>query len=426
MTEDFLHFIWRTRNFNFKNLFTTDGHSVEILDFGQWNTNAGPDFLMARLIIDGTEWAGNIEMHLSASEWNRHGHTNDPAFESVILHVVLEEDTPVHAGTHRLACVELKDRIDSKLLGQYLRLMATESWVPCAMHLRNIPFITRTLWLDRMLVERIQSRVSDVNALLDETKDSWEEVFYRSLASAYGFKVNSAPFARLARLLPLKVLFKHQSSSLQLEALLFGTAGMLNRIFIEEYPVSLQKEYVHLSQKYDLSPIDARAWKWGRLRPANFPTIRLAQFASLMSTFQGLFRTILESPKVDTLRNLFMTQVNPYWNMHSDFDRSARLAQRQIGMQSVDGILINTVIPFLFSYGKRRGEDQFVVRALDLICSLPSEMNTITRHWSEIDMPNLHAGHSQALIHLKNEYCDQRRCVACAIGNHILTSTVKS
>ncbi len=425
MTEDFLHYVWRTRNFNFKNLITTDGLVVEVLDFGQWNTNAGPDFLMGRVTIDGTEWVGNIEMHLSSSEWNRHSHTNDPAYESVILHVVLEEDVPIYAGRQRIPCIELKDRIDHRLLGQYLRLIATESWVPCAMHLERVPAITRSVWIERMLIERIQTRTEMIYVLLEETQDDWEEVFYRCLASAYGFKINSAPMSRLSRLVHLKHIYKHLDSPLQLEAMFFGCAGMLNKIFEEEYPMQLQKEFAHLSSKYQLGAMDARAWSWGRLRPANFPTIRIAQFASVMENFPGLFRRILESPDIGVLRSFFMTTVSSYWNTHSDFDKPAHMVSKQIGRQSVDGILINTVVPFLFCYGKRRGEE-FVGYALDLISALPSEENTITRHWSAITMPNQNAGHSQALIHLKREYCDSRRCVVCAIGNQILSSTQKS
>lgn len=426
MTEDFLHFIWRTRNFDFQHLRTTDGHEVVIHEFGHWNTNAGPDFSMARLTIDGTHWAGNVEMHLSASDWNRHGHTTDPAYESVILHVVMEDDTPVYAGIRKLPCIELKDRISPRLLGQYLRLMATSSWVPCESHLESVPGISRLSWLERMLIERIQEKTSVIHSLLDETNENWEEVFYHCLASAYGFKINAAPFARLARLVPLKYVQKHADAPFQLEALFFGGAGMLNRIFSDAYPCALQKEFAHLSTMYELQPMDARAWNWGRLRPPNFPTIRISQFASLLQNFHSLFRNALESPNVASLQSCFSTEVSEYWQSHSDFDKAMRSNSKSMGLQSINGILINTVVPFMFCYGKRRGEARLIELALQMMAALPAEENQITKHWEQIRMPNQHAGHSQALLHLKRTYCDLRRCVTCAIGNQILISTRKT
>ena len=422
MTEDLLHFVWRTQAFDFRTLQTTDGCVVEILDFGHLNDHAGPDFLAARIKIDGIHWVGNVEMHLSASDWNRHLHSQDPAYESVILHIVLEEDVAIYIGSRRLACIELKDRIPGALLGRYLRLMANESWVPCAAQLSGVPNLTRDLWLDRMLIERIQAKLTVMNRLLDETHDNWEGALYLNLASAYGFKVNSEPFLRVARRLPLKCLYKHQDSLLQTEAMLFGCAGMLNCIFMDAYPTRLQKEFAFLDTKYTLGAINARAWNWGRVRPANFPTVRIAQFAALMTGFQGLFRHILETPKVETLRTLFTVPISVYWHTHSAFDRVAQSGSRDIGVASVDGILINTVVPFLFCYGKRRGEDVFIERALELVTHLPSENNKIARQWKLLGMPNLHAGQSQALIHLKRHYCDQRKCTSCAIGNDLLTS----
>jgi hypothetical protein len=426
MTEEFIQFIWRTRNFNFTDLKTTEGVTVEILDFGLPNSNAGPDFLLARMLIDGTEWAGSVEIHTRASEWNRHGHTTDPAYQTVILHVVLEEDIPVYAGMRRVNCIELYNRIDHSFIGKYLRLIAEETWVPCAHHLSLVPELHRNVWLDRMLAERLTSKFNVIDQFLKDTNEDWEVVFYYCLASAYGFKWNSAPFLRLARALPLRCIYKHIDSSIQTEAMLFGTAGFLNRIFNDEYPVALQKEYVHLSTKYNLHPLPEHAWTWGKLRPANFPSIRIAQFAALMPHFQGLFRALLESKNVDTLQSLFMVPVHPYWNSHSAFDRKASLPHRSLGADSAVSILINTVVPFMYCYGKRRGDTYASERALHLMTLLPGEQNTITKHWQEIGMTNAHAGESQGLIHLKREYCDRRSCVSCAIGNYIITANQQS
>ncbi len=423
MTEDFLHFIWRTHNFNFQHLSTTEGSPVEIVDFGQWNTNAGPDFNMAKIRLGETLWAGSVEIHLSASEWIRHAHTADPAYQNVILHVVLEEDVPVYSGTRRLPCIELKDKIDRHLLGSYSRLMANAAWVPCAPQLKDVPLLTRKLWLERILVERLEVKTGRIFALLEETKNNWEEALYRTLATAYGFKINAAPFERLARLLPLAHIYKHQDSPLQLEALYFGSAGLLNQIFTDAYPQRLQQEFHHLATKYDLGAIAAHAWKRGRLRPANFPTLRIAQFAAMMTSFQGLFSLLLETTDIHALRASFTKPVSHYWTCHYDFDKSLVAAPKQMGNNSADGILINTVVPFLFCYGKIHQDEQLTEHAVRLMTQLSYEENKITRHWTALDMPHEHAGHSQGLIHLKTAYCDCKRCVECAIGNHILSSS---
>jgi hypothetical protein len=376
---------------------------------------------MARVRIDNTTWAGNIEMHLSASDWHRHGHSDDPAYANVILHVVLEEDKPAYSGSRRIPCIELQDRINNDLLGQYMRLMANALWVPCAAHLPRVKPITRDAWLDRMLMERLELKASRIFDILQETHNDWEVALYRSLAIGYGFNVNAAPFERLSRMLPLNVIRKHCDSLFQVEALVFGCAGHLNQIMSDPYACRLQQEFMHLGAKYALEVIDAHAWKWGKLRPANFPSIRLAQFAVALTTFDGLFNALTGVGAVNGLRTLFEPQPSEYWSTHYAFDKHTRKRSRKMGDGSIEGLLINIVAPFLYCYGTSRGETRFVERAVDLMCTLKGEENQITKRWTGLGMPNHHAGHSQGLIQLKRAYCDHRRCVACAIGNQILT-----
>jgi hypothetical protein len=425
MTEDFLHFVWRTRSFALRDLSTTDGVPVHILDTGTWNTGAGPDFSMGRIRLDGTEWVGNIEIHLRASDWERHGHSSDGAYANVILHVVLEDDQPVFIAGRKLPCLELRRYIDKGLVGRYARLVAQATWVPCAGQIDLVSSMIREAWLERMLIERMQIKASRITGLLEEVMSHWEVALYRSLAIAYGFKINAGPFERLARLVPLAVVYKHQDSREQIEALYFGAAGMLNEIFADPYPARLQEEFRHLGMKYQLGTIGAHSWKWGRLRPANFPTIRIAQFAALMMNFQGLFRALLEATTLSTLRELFTPAVSAYWHTHYRFDRPVPSRSHGMGPASIDGLLINTVIPFLFCYGTTRNDASYVSRAVDLMAAMPPEQNTITRSWAKIGMPNAHAAHSQGLIHLKTSYCDHKRCVECAIGSQILTTTCK-
>jgi hypothetical protein len=421
MTEDFLHFVWRTRNFHQKDLRTTTGQRIEILDFGQYNSHAGPDFLCARLTLDGVLWAGNVEMHLLSSDWIRHRHVEDPLYSNVILHVVLEEDVPVEIEGRRLECLELKEAIDRSLIGRYQRLLATMSWVPCGASLPSVDFLVKEQWLDRMMTERMETKIENLTPLLELTHDNWDEVLYRLLARAFGFHLNSEPFQRVARLLPLRYLYKHADSPEDIAALLFGTAGLLNRIFLDTYPAALQKNFFHLSYKYGIESIDARAWNKGRTRPSNLPTIRIAQFAALMCDFQSLFSAIMDCPNLNTLQALFMKETHPYWQTHSDFDLPVRKMSCRLGVQAASGIVLNTLVPFLMAYGKRRQEQQYVDFAFDLLQALPAEENSVTRKWTERGMLNGHAGHSQALLHLKKHYCDSRACLSCAIGAHILS-----
>jgi hypothetical protein len=254
-------------------------------------------------------------------------------------------------------------------------------------------------------------------------RDDWDVVLSHTLAAAFGLQANATPLARLARLVPLNIVKRHLDSDIQIAALYFGCAGLLNRIFTDAYPIRLQKEFHHLSAKYDLSAIDARAWNWGRLRPANFPSVRIAQFAALLPTLHSLFHAVIESQPKSVLRSLLSPRVDSYWNTHSDFDRPVRQTSRQLGNHSVDNILINAVVPFLYCYGRRHADEHKMQNAIDLLSEFPPEDNTITRKWEGLEMPNTHAGQSQGLLFLKKNYCNHRHCVNCGIGNHILTAT---
>jgi uncharacterized protein DUF2851 len=426
MSEDFLHYIWRTKNFAFTDMCTTEGLSVDILDFGIHNHEGGPDFKNCKAMIDGLFWAGNIEMHLLSSDWNKHGHSSDPAYESVVLHVVLEEDIPVFIGDRKIPCLELRGRIHVDILSRYRKLMQLESWVPCAAHLTSVPAFTKELCLERMLVERLETRVGYFQELQNAKGGDWEEVLYISLGRSFGFKANGGPLERLARLIPLKLIRSMRDDPIAIEALFFGMAGMLNKIFIDAYPIELQKRFAHLAHKHNLNPMDRRSWQWGRLRPANFPTIRIAQFARFISATEHLISHLVEAGSLKSLRGMFFVGRSMYWEDHSDFDKPSKRRARSLGTGSVYSILINSVCPFLFIYGKYRGSEQLCERALDYFMEIPAEQHRITRGWTRIGMPNLNAGQSQALIHLKAHYCNHHKCPACSIGNHILTKTEAS
>lgn len=421
MRESFLHFLWRSRRFDAQNLLSTENHPIEILHIGEHNTHAGPDFFNARLRIAQTLWAGNVEMHLRSSEWLAHGHSNDPAYDNVVLHVVLEEDQPIfRPNGERIPCLEIRDRIPPKLLENYQRLEHDQAWIPCQHFFRTVPEVVRLNWLDRLLVERLELKTAAVAETLLATGNHWEEAFYRSLAHSFGLKVNAEPFEALARSLPSLLLAKHKSSLLQLEALLFGQAGFLQQNLQDNWPKELQREYRHLSHKYGLAPLSASQWKFLRLRPASFPTLRLAQFAALVHQSAHLFSKTLEAQNLRELEHLFELSPSAYWNDHFLFDKVSAKREKPLGRDFVQRLVINTIVPFLFHYGKTKGLEAPQKRALALLEELPPESNAIVEGWEILGLKARHAFQAQALLQLKTRYCDEKRCLECAVGAAIL------
>ena len=421
MRESFLHFLWRWRRFEAHNLTTTQGQPLDILHPGEWNTHAGPDFFNARLRIGPTVWAGNVEIHRLASEWVAHRHSDDGAYDNVVLHVVLEEDQPVvRPSGERIPCLELKGRIPPRILETYQRLEHERAWIPCQTFFKNIPGIIRLNWLDRLLVERLEQKTAAIAEALRTTENHWEEAFYRLLARNFGLKVNAEPFEALARSLPLPILARHKNDPLQIEALLFGQAGLLEEPFHDEHPAALAREYRFLRHKYGLVPLSGSQWKFLRLRPANFPTVRLAQFAALVHQSAHLFSKILEAGTLREMEHLFNVQPGGYWSAHFQFDKPSVQRAKNPGRDFVHLLVINTIAPFLFYYGKIKNLEALQKRALSLLEELPPESNTILDGWADLGVPARNAFQTQALIHLKTRYCDARRCLECAVGNAIL------
>lgn len=422
MKESFLHFLWRWRRFDASDLYTTTGEPLEIVHPGEPNDHAGPDFFNARLRVGDTLWAGNVEMHVQSSEWLAHGHNQDEAYKTVILHVVWKDDQLILRpdGTP-LPCLALAGRVPLHVLQTYERLMEEQAWIPCASFFPAVPSIIRLNWLDRLLVERMEQKTAAIAQLLEESENHWESVFYRSLARNYGLKVNAEPFEALARSLPLQILGRHKNSMLQTEALLFGQAGMLEgEDFEEEYPRLLVQEYAHLKRKYNLIPLERRYWKFARLRPANFPTIRIAQFAALIYQSVHLFSKILETTEVRDIFNFFETAPDPYWQTHYQLDKPSAKREKTPGRDFTELLIINTIAPFLFHYGKVKGEEIFQKRAFHFLEQLPAEENSIVEGWKTVGLVCKNAYQSQSAIHLKTRYCDPKRCLSCSIGNSIL------
>lgn len=421
MREDFLHFLWRWRRFEMLDLRTTAGEPLEILHPGELNTHAGPDFFNARLRLSNTLWAGNVEIHRKASDWLAHRHDLDPAYDNVVLHVVFEEDQPLkrNNGT-ALPCLELQGRIPPKLLDKYQRLQNERAWIPCAASYASIPEIVRNNWLDRLLVERLEQKTAEIALVVEACAQHWEEAFYRILVRNFGLKVNAEPFEALARNLPLRLLSKHQDQIFQLEALLFGHSGLLAEPCGEEYPKSLAREYRFLQHKYGLTPMLPGQWKFFRLRPAGFPTVRLAQLAALLHGEANLFSQVLATRNTEELEQLFTVAPGEYWRTHFRFDKTTPPRDKPLGREFVHLLLINTVAPFLFHYGRVKGLPELQDRALQVLETLPSESNQVVASWLELGQCSGSAARSQALLQLKTHYCTASRCLECAIGTAIL------
>jgi hypothetical protein len=422
MKEELLHYLWRTKRFDASHLHTTQGEPIQIVSTGEYNTHSGPDFTNARLRIGDTTWAGNVEMHLCASEWLRHGHATDKAYDNAILHVVLEEDVPILRNNgERIPCLEMKTRIPAKLASQYLELLHSEQWIPCQNQFAKVSDMTRTLWLERLLVERLEQKTDAIAQILQHNNQNWEETFYQVLARNFGVQINTEPFELLAKSTPLLLLSKHKNSLMQMEALLFGQAGLLERDFEDSYPNQLKKEYDFLQKKYDLKPIRGESWKFLRLRPASFPTIRIAQLAMLLFQTNHLFSKMLAAANVEELENMLELKLSNYWLTHYTFDKESKKNAKTLGKSTVHSMLINTVVPFLFLYGKWKNDDRYQDHAFALLEQLPPEHNHIIENWQSLGVELTSAYRTQALLQLKKQYCDAKKCLQCAIGNAIIS-----
>lgn len=420
--EDLLHFLWKSKFLIAKSLVTQQGEGLEILRLGYQNTHSGPDFEEAHLQIGNTHWVGAVEMHLKSSDWYGHQHQLDKAYENVILHVVYEHNRSVfRTDGSEIPVLELKELIPDALLQQYRQLMQSVAWIPCA---ALVPFVDPMIIfseVQRSLLERLNLKSTRYFSLLAYCKGNWDEVFYISLASSMGFGVNALPFELLSKSLPQQVLAHYKNKSIQVEALLFGQAGFLDETLKEAYSLRLQNEYRFLKQKHALQAIDASLWKFFRLRPANFPTLRLAQFAALVQKSSHLFSKILEIEDPLQLRQLFIQlPIHEYWKTHYRMDAPSPSHSEQMGKQSIDSLLLNTVAGVLYAYGLYLNEEKYRLRAIDLLESLPAEKNQPIREFARLGILANHAAFSQGLLHLKKLKCDKKQCMNCLIGAKIM------
>ncbi|OUJ74315.1 DUF2851 family protein [Hymenobacter crusticola] len=425
MQEDFIHYIWQHQYFDKTSLQTEAGEPVTVLRPGNRNADAGPDFLGARLQIGEVEWNGAVEIHLSASDWPRHQHQTDPKYDQVVLHVVHTADHAVRRTNGTLVpTLALASRIAPELLQRYQALLTvTPATLPCASFLPQVPTITRTMMVERALLERVEQKAASIEALHQQLGGDWEATTYHALMVAFGFQKNSEPLARLAKALPLSIVRRHRHDARQLEAVVFGQAGFLSETIETEndhYLAGLRNEYAFLAHKYNLAAtaLPTHAWNFLRLRPANFPTVRLAQLTALLHARPALFDALLTAADVLTLEQFFAAPLPEYWREHYRPGRAGKVAM--LGRSSAQLLIINVVVPLRVAYARYVGQPELTESAVALLNQLPAERNHLTEPYEALRFSHRSAADSQGLLALGRNYCEPRQCLRCAIGSHVL------
>jgi len=423
MNEEFLSYLWKYRQLD-PDLVTESGEALTVLNPGEQNRDGGPDFFNARLRIGETTWAGNVEIHVCASHWFRHGHQHDHAYDNAILHVVYENDQPVVLPNGMpLQTLVVRDRFPVRIFKRYQLFMNNHQWIPCYNQLSPAAGDCLILWAPALTMERLINKSLYIKQMWNGCRKDWEEAFYQHMASTFGFKINSLPFELLAKSLPMKIVRRHTGDLLTMEALAFGQAGMLGRDFTEEYPRGLSQEYRYLQKKYSLTPITESTWKFLRLRPVNFPTLRISQWACFLSSGDAAFSRVLEKTSCDELSGSLQVSASPYWDTHYTFEKTSAPRKKILGRSCVDLMMINGIAPFLFFYGLEKDEAVLREKALDCLEKVRGEQNADVAHWQQTGLETGNALRTQALIQLKRSYCDKRRCLDCRIGNALLSTS---
>jgi len=422
MREDFLHYVWNYKKFALTQIQTTSDEPIVIRAIGQHNHLAGPDFFNAQLEIGGQRWAGTIEMHLKSSDWYVHGHETDMAYDNVILHVVWEHDIDIYRknGT-AVATLQLKDYVNRDTLENYTKLFTTErrSWIPCEKELNQIPPLQYTAWLDRLYLERLEAKTQEIQHILDRVNNDWEATLFVMLSRNFGTKINAEAFQSLATKLTFPIVRKCTQEPFQLEALLFGLGGLLPENSTDSYVLQLEGAYEFLIHKFGLQSEGILPIQFYKLRPPNFPTIRLSQLARLYTTHPQLFRKSIAMTTIEDFYTLFRIQASQYWDTHYSFSKSHKSQVKKLSKSFIDLLLINTIIPIKFAYGRFTGqEDQEALFAL--MRQLKPEKNTIISRFDTLGAQAEQALDTQALLQLKKSYCDQQQCLKCGIGNWLM------
>lgn len=416
MNEEFLQYVWANSLFEGSVCSSSGKKQVRILHVGTQNFDSGPDFFCARIEIDHIVLVGNIEIHQRGSDWYHHGHHKDPAYDNVILSVVEDADKEVYNSKGiKIESVILE--FDKRLWDEYIYMQGIPVNPRCHRHLRRLDQFGKEIILSGYAVERLERKCSEIKEMLIQNQNDWEECFYRLLLKYWSGNVNADAFSLLAEYLPYKKILRCGDSLFKIEALLFGSAGFLeNESEADKYKASLRREYAYQAAKFNLRRMEAFQWKFMRVRPINFPSVRLALLAGMMYRFQSLFAAFLEIRSLPKAKEVFESTTSVYWNTHYRFNIVSPFKEKKIGETIKDVVLINAVVPLLFVYGKERGEEHYCEKALRWLDELKAEKNHVTRQWQRYGMTIQTALQSQALLQIKREYCDRHRCLQCKIA----------
>lgn len=420
MTEKIIQYVWQHRLFYPTGMIAMPtGEHIEVINPGQLNTDAGPDFFNAQIRIGQTLWAGNVEIHQKTNDWYQHGHHTDSAYNNVILHVVAEtSNEPILTESGRQV-PEIVLLFPTDIIKRFDAIDKSTNVIRCGQMLSQLSAFDRDSWIDRMLTERFEQRQQMVETLIAETNCDWDQIFFILLCRTMGFVVNAEPMQMLAQLTPVKIMFKH-NSIMQQEALLFGQAGLLPTEPTDEYSHQLIREYEFLKNKFNLTSLNNSQWKWLRLRPSNFPTIRIAQLATIINRIQGNFESIFATTNIAQLIELLTVRASDYWTAHYAFGKNSKIAEKKLGLQSQRLIIINTIIPLLFAYARRQSNEKKQLNVMKMLSFLPIEKNSVISDWKQCGIVPQHEGEAQALLLLYKEYCKKHKCLICRWGHAIL------
>jgi hypothetical protein len=420
MKEDFLHYIWLYKKLDFTNLRTTNGEVLTILNFGQYVQQAGPDFFYAQIVIDHQKWAGNIEIHIKSSDWYVHHHEKDDNYNNVILHVVWEHNTPIfRKDNSEIAVLELKNYVSKEELQKYKELTTPKSWIFCENQIKDIPDFVLSNWQERLFFERLERKSNPIQQLLQETENDWEAVLFCMLAKNFGLNTNGEMFFKVAKSITFSLIRKEALEVMYLEALLFGQADMIPLQVEDNYPKELKSWYDYIVLKYKLKKPAIAPIEFFKHRPDNFPTIRLAQLAMVFHLHKNLFSKIIEAKTIDEIYQIFNISVSDYWKSHYNFDNASPKKEKSLSKSFIDLLVINTIVPIQFAYANSLGKENAEL-LIDFLSNIPAEKNNIIDKFTKFGIKSKNAFQSQSLLQLKNEYCNNKKCLQCAFGLELL------
>lgn len=426
MNEDLLHTIWKYKLLGKNQFIGSKQEAIEIISIGLHNQDSGPDFFNSKIKINNIVLAGNVEIHIKTSDWLKHNHQNDRAYDNLILHVVYEHDKELPQNElFNVSVLELKNYIQPELLTQYQQLQLSKQIIACGKSITTVSEIIWKSWLDRLAVSRIEQKTEYIEHLFEYCHQNHEDALYLLLCRNFGFKINNEAFELLGKSLPYSVLKKYADNASQTEALLFGVAGLLDDLFEDKYPKHLQNEFEFLKHKHQLQPIKKEHWKFSKTRPVNFPTIRIAQLAGIIGKQNSLYHLIEQKPDLKTIRSFFACEINPYWKTHYKFDAVSDESSKTFGETAFQSVLINTIVPYLVFMAKHNTNSTFVEYAMDLLSQLPAEVNTKTKQFIELGIKTENALESQAQIFLLDNFCSKKACLHCRVGESLLKNSLK-